>query len=324
MNHFQYRSKLELTVLNLEEESIHPSLLMHLPILKMVVIYEENDDEVITPETSYASLGIAPKRKRRHYKVFNSNCNLQDIRFEIGMQFETSSQFKDAVQSYALHNGVNIRWSRSTKGRMKAKCVKDCPWKIYGSYKQNETAFIVKTYIDEHRCSRSMRNRQTTTEWLVNYYMNTFRRNSNWDVKQMVADFQSKFFIPLPRAKCYRVRLVVLKRLCGSLNDHYALLGPYLAELRKVNSRSTFSIVCDREFTGVPPIFKRLYIGFESLKRGFLDGCRPVIGLDGYFLKIFLGGQLLSTIGTDGNNQMFPIAWAVVEGENFNSWRWFL
>ena len=26
----------------------------------------------------------------------------------------------------------------------------------------------------------------------------------------------------------------------------------------------------------------------------------------------------------DGNNQMFPIAWAVVEGENRESWTWFI
>lgn len=35
-------------------------------------------------------------------------------------------------------------------------------------------------------------------------------------------------------------------------------------------------------------------------------------------------GELLSTVGRDGNNQMFPIAWAVVESENKDSWSWFL
>ncbi|CAN1146845.1 hypothetical protein LINPERHAP2_LOCUS15512 [Linum perenne] len=31
-----------------------------------------------------------------------------------------------------------------------------------------------------------------------------------------------------------------------------------------------------------------------------------------------------SQVGKDGNNQMFSIAWAVVEGENRNSWGWFV
>ncbi|XP_021767368.1 uncharacterized protein LOC110731795 [Chenopodium quinoa] len=42
-----------------------------------------------------------------------------------------------------------------------------------------------------------------------------------------------------------------------------------------------------------------------------------------FFLKTFLGGQLLSVMGRDGNDQIYPIAWAVAEGENNLSWEWF-
>ncbi|CAN1161866.1 hypothetical protein LINPERHAP2_LOCUS24168 [Linum perenne] len=34
--------------------------------------------------------------------------------------------------------------------------------------------------------------------------------------------------------------------------------------------------------------------------------------------------MLLSAIGKDGNNQMFPLAWAVTEGETTSSWKWFV
>ncbi|CAL1380859.1 unnamed protein product [Linum trigynum] len=33
--------------------------------------------------------------------------------------------------------------------------------------------------------------------------------------------------------------------------------------------------------------------------------------------------MILAAVGKDVNNQMYPIAWAVVEGENVNSWIWF-
>ncbi|KAK8659412.1 hypothetical protein V6N13_029613 [Hibiscus sabdariffa] len=35
-------------------------------------------------------------------------------------------------------------------------------------------------------------------------------------------------------------------------------------------------------------------------------------------------GELLSFVGIDANNQIFPIAWAVVEVENRETWAWFL
>ena len=50
----------------------------------------------------------------------------------------------------------------------------------------------------------------------------------------------------------------------------------------------------------------------------------PIIGLNGCFLKGYYGGQILAAIGRDPNDQMMPIAFAVVEGETKDSWSWFL
>ncbi|KAH9617401.1 hypothetical protein KSS87_018893 [Heliosperma pusillum] len=71
-------------------------------------------------------------------------------------------------------------------------------------------------------------------------------------------------------------------------------------------------------------VFHRMYICFAALREGFLAGCRPFISIDGCWLKGPYGGQLLVAVGRDGNNQMFPIAWAVVDVENTESWSWFL
>ncbi|OMO67056.1 hypothetical protein COLO4_30243 [Corchorus olitorius] len=50
----------------------------------------------------------------------------------------------------------------------------------------------------------------------------------------------------------------------------------------------------------------------------------PFIGLDGSFLKSLTKGELLVVVGRDGNNQMFPFTWALVEVECIESWLWFL
>ncbi|GKF05161.1 pentatricopeptide repeat-containing protein [Tanacetum coccineum] len=53
-------------------------------------------------------------------------------------------------------------------------------------------------------------------------------------------------------------------------------------------------------------------------------GCRPVIALDGCFLKKPHVGEILTAIGRDGNNYIYPIAWVVVNVENKDNWSWFL
>ena len=32
----------------------------------------------------------------------------------------------------------------------------------------------------------------------------------------------------------------------------------------------------------------------------------------------------MTAVGKDGNNQMFPIAYGIVEFENYSSWKWFI
>ena len=55
-----------------------------------------------------------------------------------------------------------------------------------------------------------------------------------------------------------------------------------------------------------------------------LTGCRPLLGLDGCYLKGKYKGTLLVATTLDGNNGLLPVVYAVVESENGNSWDWFL
>ncbi|GKC42575.1 (R)-mandelonitrile lyase-like protein [Tanacetum coccineum] len=70
--------------------------------------------------------------------------------------------------------------------------------------------------------------------------------------------------------------------------------------------------------------FKTFYVCFTGVTQGWLQGCMRVIGLDGCFLKTICKGELLSVVGGDGNNQIYPIAWAVIDVENKENWSWFM
>ena len=47
-------------------------------------------------------------------------------------------------------------------------------------------------------------------------------------------------------------------------------------------------------------------------------------GLDGCFIKLSTGQQILAATGRDGNNNIFPIAFGVVDKEDTDNWTWFL
>lgn len=75
---------------------------------------------------------------------------------------------------------------------------------------------------------------------------------------------------------------------------------------------------------GLLPVFQRLYAKFAVQKRGFLAICRPIIGLDACFMKRLYAGQIMSAVGRNRNDNIFPIAIAMVEAETKDSLPWFL
>ncbi|XP_078445757.1 uncharacterized protein LOC144714840 [Wolffia australiana] len=232
------------------------------------------------------------------------------------MTFESGSQFKSAVKNYAICNGFNVRFERSTENIVEVACHKHCPWRIYASWGPTREAFVIKSLNDERMCYTDPTNIHADYRWIAEHFLETIRRDMNYKVVDMLRELQEKYGIIVSRPTCYNARSLARKMLQGSLNEQYHMLPCYVAELQKVNMNSTFQLEVEHDIHYSLARFKRLYICLESLVRGFLEGCRPVIGLDSCFLKTELKGQLLSAVGRNGNNQMFPIAWAVVEGEN--------
>lgn len=108
----------------------------------------------------------------------------------------------------------------------------------------------------------------------------------------------------------------------GTVEDQYNLLETYAAVLKKTNPDT--SVWIDVDIEGEIRRFKRMYICFGALKKGWKEGRRPIIVLDGCHLKAMYKGQLLAAVGIDGNNGMYPVAYAVVEKETRDSWTWFL
>ncbi|CAL2248163.1 unnamed protein product [Prunus armeniaca] len=107
----------------------------------------------------------------------------------------------------------------------------------------------------------------------------------------------------------------------GTYVKQYELLWDYTAELRRTNVGSTVIIKCELE--GERPRFQRICIYLAAVKQGFLHGCRPVIGFDACHIKGHHPEQLLSVVGVDPNNGMYPIVYAVAEVESYETWSWF-
>ncbi|KAK9019590.1 hypothetical protein V6N11_054106 [Hibiscus sabdariffa] len=130
--------------------------------------------------------------------------------------------------------------------------------------------------------------------------------------------------VELQKHTCIKARKWALEKIWGSVVLEFNRLFDYVFALRSVDPNGTFELMVERPTEVEKPKFKRLYVCFSALKEGFKRFCRLVISLDGCYLKGSFKGEILSVVGRDGNNQIFPIAWALVEVENKDTWTWFL
>ena len=103
----------------------------------------------------------------------------------------------------------------------------------------------------------------------------------------------------------------------GDWAESYSYLRQYFAELTKTNPGSIGHVTTD-EFN----LFDRAFWAFGPCIEGFVY-CRPLLCIDGTHLYNKYKGTLLVATAVDANDQLFPLAYAIVESESTDSWGWF-
>ena len=199
---------------------------------------------------------------------------------------------------------------------MKVTCDwSNCPWVCLLSTNSRTDSWQISTFVDEHNCPSRRDNKLVTATRIAAKYENMLRANPQWSLQHLKATVQEEMFANVSMSKVKRAKAIVLEKIFRSTKGEYARLYDYQLELLRSNPGST--VIVKVENPGA--VFQRFYVCLDALKRGFLAGCRKVIGLDGCFFKGCTNGELLCALGRDGNNQMYPIAWAVVEKETNES-----
>lgn len=287
--------------------------------------YEESGDELLTPGKSDKD-DIRSRRQRRKNAVVNSQTDFTKLNWTVGIKFPNREQFKECVTRYAIAQGRNLTWKVSDKGsnqRLGVRCNPGCPFRMYASWDNRRGALVVKSVEDQHTCLRNMQaNRQLKSTWLAKQFLELFKARPYWPAKQIKETIRRTYKVLVKTGFAYKVKYYAHKLLHGSMKEHYSKLRRYLEALKEASPNSYFQLDVDNKTQ--PPTFKRVFFCFDGVRQGWLAGCRKVLCLDGCFLKNFLGGMLLSAIGRDANEQMYPLAWAVVEGETNDSWHWFV
>ena len=274
---------------------------------------EEDEEHLYTPP------GTDDEEDQERFPTYKSG---QGLQFKIGLMFSNKETIRDAIKEYGMENQKNVYIRKNDAKRIIVKCMDGCKFHLRFSLRNGQQYWQIVSYESDHTCCRTADNRNAKTQWLAIRFTQLLRHSPYMKPAGLVAEALQRWGIKISRDQAYRAKRRALDLIQGAGYDQFRHLRSYGEELLKSNPKSTVIIKCSENHGS--PAFERIYICLDACKSGFAKYCRPIIGLDACFLKGDYGGQLMSAIGRDANNQIYPIAYAVVEAETKDSWEWFL
>ncbi|XP_010532460.1 PREDICTED: uncharacterized protein LOC104808479 [Tarenaya hassleriana] len=213
--------------------------------------------------------------------------------------------------------------TKSSTTRFSANCRhKKCMWRVYCTLDTSFNKWVIKTYHPTHNHHPNGHAPMVNMYHIAERFKEDMRRNPRLRAVDIRVGLLDRYGLIMSKSKCSKARRVASKMVTEEQKVQFAKLWDYEAELRRSNPNITTEIGLKTEEG--EEVFDRFYTCFHVLRDSWKKCCRPIIGLDGCFLKWELKGELLAAVGRDGNNGIYPIAWAVVRIESIETWLWFI
>ncbi|XP_056699506.1 uncharacterized protein [Spinacia oleracea] len=240
----------------------------------------------------------------------------------VGQRFNSVAEFREALRKYAIANQFAFRYKKNDSHRVTVKCkAEGCPWRIHASRLSTTQLICIKKMNPEHTCEGGIHTTgyQATRSWVAGIIKEKLKVSPNYKPKDIVNDIKQEYGIQLNYFQAWRGKEIAKEQLQGSYKEAYKQLPSFCEKIMESNpgSLATFTTKDDSSF-------QRLFVSFHASLYGFQQGCRPLLFLDSIALKSKYQGTLLAVNAADGDDGVFPVAFAVVDAETDDNWRWFL
>ena len=168
---------------------------------------------------------------------------------------------------------------------------------------------------------------QNTTHYLGHHLVGSVRADSDTYVSSMIKTIFGFTGYRVKYSKAWQAKQHAIELLWGDWKEAYNQVPRILSAMKHYNLGLRWYPYVGRIVTdvdGIPkPVLQRVFWCFAQSAEAFKH-CRPLVLVDGTFLTGKYRGVLMIIVGVDPDNRLVPLAFALAEGENNDSWCWFL
>ncbi|WVZ10489.1 hypothetical protein V8G54_015019 [Vigna mungo] len=193
---------------------------------------------------------------------------------------EEKKDIMDAIKTYALENGRNLKFMKNDKKRIRLKCVRAkeaCPWMAYFAYMEAVDTWQLRTVVDKHTCSREHKLGVFNAKWLTyasdevegsftmqylriyDYAHELLARNPGSTIKVAVQENDGKRIF-------FRYRGELLTVVARDANDQMMSLAYAIVEVENKDTWSWFMELLIEDLGILYANFRRKFLG-KNLKK---------------------------------------------------------
>ncbi|XP_057730477.1 uncharacterized protein LOC130945795 [Arachis stenosperma] len=254
--------------------------------------------------------------------------------FQVGQQFQDKDEALLSVKTYSIRRGVQYKVVESDHRRYVGKCSEfgnGCTWLIRLSLRKRKGIWEVKRYNGPHTClatSISSDHRSLDYHVISAFIMPMVRADASVSIKVLLNATAAHFGFRPTYRRVWMAKQKSIALIYGDWDESYNdlprwVLGVQLTMPGSVVVLKTSPVRVGGQVDESQAYFHRLFWTFPPCIEAFRH-CKPLISIDGTHLYGKYGGTLLIAIAQDGNSNILPVAFALVEGENAESWTFFL
>ncbi|XP_020254373.1 uncharacterized protein LOC109831464 [Asparagus officinalis] len=244
---------------------------------------------------------------------------------EVGQKFDSAAEVRLALQYYSIAKRFEYDFYHNEQRRIRVYCrfkhTHGCPWMLFASPLRNSSIMSIKNFESTHTCGQhgaNAGNSRASRKFIASQIQAVLKVRPDLRAVDIKNDMLSNFGIKINYSKAWWSKETAQQDLFGDDDEAYDSLRWYESMVHATNPGSRVVIDAD------DGRFRRLFISYNACIEGFIAGCRPLLFLDGTFIKDRYRGILLSATGYDGNQGIFPLAYCVCDQENEVNWKWFL
>ncbi|XP_057740416.1 uncharacterized protein LOC130957588 [Arachis stenosperma] len=253
-----------------------------------------------------------------------------DGEFTVGMEFNSRETVIKAIKDYTIRRGVDYQVYELEPTTFYAKCTKygnGCDWLIRVTKMQKKYSWEIRRYNGSHTCTRSTISQDHSkldSKTVAEAIKPLVEVDASIKVKSVIAEVQSKFNYTISYRKAWLAKQQAMESIFGGWEASYEALPIWFEAMchKEPSAVVHFEIMPAYQGDDLVPdicVMHRIFWSYYPCIRAFRH-CKPVVQVDGTHLYGKYKGFLLVAVSQDGNNNIVPIAFAIVEGETSDAW----